>query len=283
MLNIFTRKMTGMHKYVHNKLNIAWVAGWIVGVDRENRTIQVQHKRGAEWILPISYPRDYVLPARFSKGVVVTTTCHVTGRSDGSDRHAGLRLISIEHASIMDTNATLAFERMRAMKDQADTAELFESKNERISDMSNRAQIAGFVQDVSYVSPTKDKSNSYCQILLRQSKDEGESIPARFIGNIASIIADRVEIGTPILIDGQFAQELKAGEEGQPRLSVTFIKAWSWPQVPTLEHIKDNPEWALEMRNGAGKEGRRRNQATKAASASDESNVAAPKVMEVDF
>lgn len=168
----------------------------------------------------------------------------------------------------------------------------FTGRDDKLFDASNIVRVAGFVHDLMLERADEEKGvNGKLELLIRQQNEPNYAIPIWYYGKLSEAVADRLEVGLPILIVGKLRIHVrKTGMKDEATgLEIVdkrpYIHCEGPPMVPKI-HPKDGaithlPDWAWELRQQATSVKRRVQTVKKAANEVAESESSVPLVNNV--
>lgn len=281
-LSVANKGLVSTYNMVGGMRNIAFVAGRLRVPKGNGRMVFVQVSGDEATMIPVMLPNNYQLPRAFREFSPVSIKAHVYGMKDteAGQQIAVLKAIpgGIDFASVLNWRGPGAANRMLeqsfVIRDAArngvtELPQLFENRDDRLSESSNMVVLAGFVNSLS-LERTPD-GVGLLTVELRQLQDEARSIPVRFHGDLASTLADRLEEGSPIQVAGKFGVDVRKIPDqwigDKPKtVKVPYIRSRSLPLVATSDFITVYPDWAREIRT-TGPD--RRRQAARATTESE--------------
>lgn len=297
-LSVANKSLIHTHNMVGGMRNIAFVAGRLRIPKEGGRWIGVQVSDDEATMIPVELPSSFQIPRAFREYNPVSVKAHVYGRRDPQTGQtvAILRAIpgGIDFASVLSWRGKDAANRMfeqsfqireAVRKGGIDLPKLFETREDRLSESSNMAILAGFVNSLE-LERTPD-GVGVLTVMLRQLQDADKAIPVRFYGDLASTLAERLDEGSPIQVSGKLGIDVRRVGDPDPdtgkyqTVKLPYIRSRSLPLVATSDFITHYPEWARTIRAAATE--RRRPpaaEATAAPAAARAKNVVALDLVE---
>lgn len=252
MLSLDAKRSARNYANVNGMYNGAWITGYVRNIDRDKGTFFLQQTNNQARMLPIHCDGNTRLPASVRETHPLHVIAHAEGFMDNDKKERGvkMRAIGFERPSIMTVSADAAWNAILKPGISPDEFKPVQGLSGRMNASSNVVKLAGFLQGMVM---TRDE-NPVLIILIRQHEDANRAVPVRITGRFVKPLKERLQIGMPIYVEGQYAikvterpEQRKGDSEIMPVEKIPYIHA-SNIRAATHEEITVVPQWAREVR-----------------------------------